>query len=121
MADPNVNKEGYIYGKFQTGEKTWSIMSRSSPQFVYLLLGDEKAALIDTLYGLGDLRQRQVVVDGLVDVLQYLVVHGPPAVFDLHPDAAAAVRAGVSGVFGHVLAKGAGRALIFCRGYSSIS
>ena len=57
MADPNVNKEGYIYGKFQTGEKTWSIMSRSSPQFVYLLLGDEKAALIDTLYGLGDLRQ----------------------------------------------------------------
>ena len=57
MSNPNVNEEGYIYGKFQTGPKTWSIMSKSAPQFVYLLIGDEKAALIDTLYGFGDLRQ----------------------------------------------------------------
>ncbi|MBR0087190.1 MAG: MBL fold metallo-hydrolase [Lachnospiraceae bacterium] len=57
MANPNVNEQGYIYGKFQTGPRTWTIMSRTSPQFVYLLIGDEKAALIDTFYGYGDLRQ----------------------------------------------------------------
>ena len=57
MANPNVNEQGYIYGKFQTGAKTWTIMSRTSPQFVYLLIGDEKAVLIDTFYGYGDLRQ----------------------------------------------------------------
>ena len=64
MADPNVNESGYIYGKFQTGPKTWTIMSKSSPQFVYLLIGDDKAALIDTLYGYGDLRQ---IVETITD------------------------------------------------------
>ena len=64
MANPNVNEQGYIYGKFQTGPKTWTIMSRSSPQFVYLLIGDEKAVLIDTLYGFGDLRQ---IVESITD------------------------------------------------------
>ncbi len=57
MANPNVDERGYIYGKFQTGPKTWTIMSRNAPQFIYLLIGDEKAALIDTFYGFGDLRQ----------------------------------------------------------------
>ena len=41
MANPNVNEQGYIYGKFQTGPRTWTIMSRTAPQFVYLLIGDE--------------------------------------------------------------------------------
>ena len=57
MANPNVDENGYIYGKFQTGPRTWTIMSRTAPQFVYLLIGDEKAALIDTFYGYGDLRE----------------------------------------------------------------
>ena len=64
MTDPNVNEQGYIYGKFQTGPRTWSIMSKSAPQFVYLLIGDEKAALIDTLYGYGDLRK---IVESITD------------------------------------------------------
>ena len=63
MSDPNVNESGYIYGKFQTGPKTWTIMGKA-PQFVYLLLGDEKAVLIDTLYGYGDLRK---IVESITD------------------------------------------------------
>ena len=57
MSNPNVDERGYIYGKFQTGPRTWTIMSRDAAQFVYLLIGDEKAALIDSFYGRGDLRQ----------------------------------------------------------------
>lgn len=54
MKNPNVDENGYIYGKFQTGAKTWTIMN--GKQFTYVLVGDEKAVLIDTFYGYGDFR-----------------------------------------------------------------
>ena len=56
MANPNVNERGYIYGKWHTGPNTWTIMLQGSPHFVYLLIGEEKAMLIDSFYGQGDLR-----------------------------------------------------------------
>lgn len=56
MANPNVNERGYIYGKWHTGPATWTIMLQGSPHFIYLLIGEEKAMLIDTFYGQGDLR-----------------------------------------------------------------
>ena len=42
MANPNVNEKGYIYGKWQSGPATWTIMLQGSPHFIYLLIGEEK-------------------------------------------------------------------------------
>ena len=55
MANPNVNEHGYIYGKWQNFPDTWVICYHGS-LYCYLLIGSEKAMLIDTAYGDGDLR-----------------------------------------------------------------
>ena len=55
MANPNVNEHGYIYGKWQNFPDTWVICYHGT-LYCYLLIGSEKAMLIDTAYGDGDLR-----------------------------------------------------------------
>lgn len=56
MSNPNVNERGYIYGKWQSGPATWTIMLQGAAHFIYLLIGEERAMLIDSFYGQGDLR-----------------------------------------------------------------
>lgn len=55
MANPNINERGYIYGKWTAFPDTWVINYHGS-LYCYLLIGEEKAMLIDTAYGDGDLR-----------------------------------------------------------------
>lgn len=54
--DPNINEKGYIYGKWMTKDDTYTI-SYGGAVYCYLLIGAEKALLIDTAYGAGNLRQ----------------------------------------------------------------
>lgn len=55
MSNPNVNEHGFIYGKWQNFPDTWVICYHGT-LYCYLLIGSEKAMLIDTAYGDGDLR-----------------------------------------------------------------
>ena len=55
MLRDNVNKGGYIYGKWQNFPDTW-VLCYHGTLYCYLLVGEEKAMLIDTAYGVGDLR-----------------------------------------------------------------
>ena len=55
MANPNINERGYIYGKWTAFPDTWVINYHGS-LYCYLLIGEEKAMLIDPAYGDGDLR-----------------------------------------------------------------
>lgn len=59
----NVTQMGNIYGKWQIGEETWCITDHWQ-NFIYLLIGREKAMLIDTGSGEGNVRQ---VVEGITD------------------------------------------------------
>ncbi len=61
--NPNVNERGYIYGKWQFSPDTWVINYHGS-LYCYLLIGEEKAMLIDTAYGDGDLR---AMVESITD------------------------------------------------------
>ena len=61
--NPNVMEDrGYIYGKWMTFDNTWTIPFGGV--YCYLLVGEEKALLIDTAYGVGNLRQ---FVEGITD------------------------------------------------------
>ena len=60
--DANINERGYIYGKWMGKDDTWTISFGNV--FCYLLVGTEKALLIDTCYGEGDLRR---FVDEITD------------------------------------------------------
>jgi len=53
-SNPNINKQGYIYGKWMGKDDTWTISFGNV--YCYLLVGTEKALLIDTAYGEGNLR-----------------------------------------------------------------
>ena len=52
----NVTENGNIYGKWQIAEDTWCITDHWQ-NFIYLLIGEEKAMLIDTCSGEGNLRE----------------------------------------------------------------
>ena len=51
----NINERGFIYGKWMGKDDTWTISFGNV--YCYLLVGTEKALLIDTCYGEGDLRR----------------------------------------------------------------
>jgi len=53
--ESNINERGYIYGKWMGADDTWTISYGNV--YCYLLVGTEKALLIDTAYGEGDLRR----------------------------------------------------------------
>lgn len=52
----NQDERGNLFGKWQIGENTWCITNRWS-NFMYLLIGKEKALLIDTGTGEGNIRK----------------------------------------------------------------
>lgn len=54
MKDPNLNKDGSLYGAWETEFGDWVIMAQNVS--CYLLIGEKQAMLIDTAYGQGDLR-----------------------------------------------------------------
>lgn len=60
--NPNISERGYIYGKWEVWDNTWFI--EFGQQCIYLLVGEEKALLIDSGYGHGDLR---AFVEGITD------------------------------------------------------
>ncbi|MCL2187853.1 MAG: MBL fold metallo-hydrolase [Defluviitaleaceae bacterium] len=53
--EANISERGYIYGKWMGKDDTWTISYGNV--YCYLLVGTEKALLIDTAYGEGDLRR----------------------------------------------------------------
>ena len=55
MKAVNIDEKGWIYGRWEVMENTWEIQDRHGVG-AYLLIGEEKAMLIDTMYGDGDLR-----------------------------------------------------------------
>lgn len=52
----NKDEIGLIFGKWQLARDTWVITNRWQ-NFIYLLIGEEKALLIDSGYGEGNLRE----------------------------------------------------------------
>lgn len=59
----NDDAMGLLYGKWQIAEDTWCITNRWQ-NFMYLLIGDDSAMLIDTGCGEGNLRE---VVESITD------------------------------------------------------
>lgn len=59
----NVDEAGNLYGYFQIAPDTWCITNRWQ-NFIYLLIGEEKAMLIDTGCGEGNIRE---VVEQITD------------------------------------------------------
>ena len=59
----NVNENGKIYGKWKIAPDTWCITDHWN-NFIYLLIGKEKAMLIDTCSSEGNVRE---VVEELTD------------------------------------------------------
>ena len=55
MKSVNIDEKGWLYGRWEVMENTWEIQDRHAVG-AYLLIGEEKAMLIDTMYGDGDLR-----------------------------------------------------------------
>lgn len=73
MIRENVTEQGNIYGKWQIAEDTWCITD-GWHNFVYLLIGEEKALLIDSCSGEGNIR---VVVEGITEKpVMVLSTHG---------------------------------------------
>lgn len=58
----NIDERGYIYGKWMTAPGAYTISF--SGVYCYLIVGDEKAILFDTAYGVGNLRE---FVEGITD------------------------------------------------------
>uniref|UniRef100_UPI004055FD05 hypothetical protein n=1 Tax=Acetatifactor sp. TaxID=1872090 RepID=UPI004055FD05 len=52
----NQDERGNLFGKWQIAKDTWCITNRWS-NFMYLLIGEEKALLIDTGTGEGNIRK----------------------------------------------------------------
>lgn len=52
----NQDESGNLFGKWQIAEDTWCITNRFR-NFIYLLIGEEKALLIDTGTGEGNIRK----------------------------------------------------------------
>ena len=59
----NKDDIGLLFGKWQMAQDTWVLTNRWQ-NFIYLLIGTEKALLIDTGYGEGNLRE---VVESITD------------------------------------------------------
>lgn len=59
----NVTETGEIYGKWNIAKDTWCITDRWN-NFAYLLIGSEKAMLIDTCSGEGNVRE---IVEQITD------------------------------------------------------
>lgn len=73
MIRENVTEQGNIYGKWQITEDTWCITD-GWHNFVYLLIGEEKALLIDSCSGEGNIR---AVVEGITEKpVMVLSTHG---------------------------------------------
>lgn len=73
MIRENVTEQGNIYGKWQIAEDTWCITD-GWQNFVYLLIGEEKALLIDSCSGEGNIR---AVVEGITEKpVMVLSTHG---------------------------------------------
>ncbi len=73
MIRENVTEQGNIYGKWQIAEDTWCITD-GWHNFVYLLIGEEKALLIDSCSGEGNIR---AVVEGITEKpVMVLSTHG---------------------------------------------
>jgi len=64
MKNPNLNENGSTYGAWKTEFGDWMIVTTGNVH-CYLLLGSEKALLIDTGYGDGDLRY---LVESITDL-----------------------------------------------------
>jgi hydroxyacylglutathione hydrolase len=63
LKNENMNERGMIYGKWMTSPNTWTI-SFGGGVYCYLIIGEEKALLFDTAYGIGNLR---AFVEGITD------------------------------------------------------
>ena len=61
--DPNIDAKGALFGRWCIREGVWAITNRWQ-NFMYLLIGEQRALLIDTGYGEGNLR---AVVEGITD------------------------------------------------------
>lgn len=73
MIRENVTEQGNIYGMWQIAEDTWCITD-GWHNFVYLLIGEEKALLIDSCSGEGNIR---AVVGGITEKpVMVLSTHG---------------------------------------------
>lgn len=65
----NIDADGLLFGKWKLTADTWVITNRWQ-NFMYLLIGQERALLIDTGYGEGNLREMvQSITDKPVIVL----------------------------------------------------
>ena len=53
--NPNIGERGLMYGKWMTAPDTWTI-SFGGGVYCYLMIGEERALLFDTAYGMGNLR-----------------------------------------------------------------
>ena len=52
----NITERGFMYGKWMTAPNTWTI-TFGGGVYSYLIIGEEKALLFDTAYGMGNLRE----------------------------------------------------------------
>ena len=69
----NVNEEGCIYGTWEMWDNTW-VIAYGKAVYCFLLIGEEKALLIDTAYGKGDIR---ALVESITDKPVYVAnTHG---------------------------------------------
>ncbi len=51
----NIDEKGWLYGKWQIRQDFWAITNRFT-NIMYLLVGEDRALLIDTGYGEGNIR-----------------------------------------------------------------
>lgn len=73
MIRENVTENGNIYGKWQIARDTWCITDRWK-NFAYLLIGKEKALLIDSCSGEGNIR---TVIESITEKpVMVLSTHG---------------------------------------------
>ena len=59
----NIDKDGLLFGKWCTMPGVWTLTNRWQ-NFMHLLVGQEKALLIDTGYGEGNFRE---IVESITD------------------------------------------------------